>query len=66
MKKHCNNVETIEDLVLYKCSPDHASPPENATHQKNAISLLYSSICVDKYFGASPTCKLEKSMSYFL
>ena len=75
MKKKCTHVHdkegTLADLEHYHCGAGavHLYPKGIETaagHQENPISFLYSKHCADKYFGASPTCKLDKSMLYFL
>lgn len=64
----CIKRDTFESLVRYKCHPrTNTNIITNVKEtQRNTISLLYSTTCGDKYFGASPTCKLEKAMLYFL
>lgn len=70
LKKQCEKKEQFEALGRYKC-PTSMTPPTEVIdyeleRQHHPISLLYASKCPDKYFGASPTCKLEHAMLYFL
>ena len=67
MKKRCKKIEKFEELEHYVCQPQDSVPPEDIiSPQKNSLSLLYAAKCPDKYFGYSPTCKLEVVMLYFL
>lgn len=68
-KKMVDSSVKKSDVERYTCAPGSVVAPTLnflAPLQKTTISFLYSKTCTDKYFGASPTCKLEKAMFYFL
>ena len=66
LKKKCKKWESFETLDRYVCDTGANPDPNNLNQQRHPLSLLYASTCTDKKFGASPTCKLEQAMLYFL
>ena len=71
IKKKCHKKDLLSDIEHYTCLPGLTNAPmkrdpSSTRPQNHPISLLYSAKCSDKYFGASPTCKLEKAMIYYL